>query len=125
MRGIRDHIRALKHVRRHQQIAREDPPSFRLEGLAYTRRAGESIMHRARGYPLLAQCAKDEWEQSGFVADIPHDAKRARFLASPSDTDLAGRYGHCCAGGSTVTGFVGIAKPYLELSASAAAFAIS
>ena len=72
-----------------------------------------------------SQRTKDERKESGFIADVPHDAKRARFLASPSETGSALFYGQSCAGVSTGLTFVGISKPYVELSASAAAFAIA
>jgi hypothetical protein len=49
--------------------------------------------------------------------------KRARFLASPSETVSARYYGQVDV--NTACGFVGIANPYFELSVAAAAFAIS
>src|SRR6266550_1404176 len=75
----------------------------------------------ANATPL--QGAEYERKKSGFVSDVPHDAKRARLLASPSETVSGRYYGQVVV--NTVCGFEGMAKPYAVLSASAAAFAIS
>src|SRR6185436_1636041 len=85
--GVRNHVRTLKNVGGHQQVARADSPPLCLERSAHARGAREGVVHRPDLDLLLLQRAKDEWQEPGFVSDIPHDAKRARFLASPSDTN--------------------------------------
>jgi hypothetical protein len=70
-------------------------------------------VNRADSDPAPSQSAKDERKKPGLVADVPHDAKRARFMASPAKTESP-RQGHgpqICAYVSAVCGFVGIANP--------------
>ncbi len=100
-----------------------DAPAFCLEGAAHACGSRERVVNRSDANPTPLQGAEDERKKPRFVSDVPHDAKRARLLASPSETVSARYYGQVVV--NTVCGFEGMAKPYAMLSASAAAFAIS
>src|SRR6185503_5836358 len=73
--AVSDDIRALKHVRRHQQIAGVDAPAFRLERSAYAGGAGEGIVHGAGRNSLALKSAENERKKPCLVSDVPHDAK--------------------------------------------------
>lgn len=83
IRRIGDYICALKYVRRHQQVASEDLPSLLFQRATNAGGSGERVMHCAHVDSLLIERAQNEWEETRFVADVPHDAKRARTHASP------------------------------------------
>jgi len=84
--AVRDYIGTLKNVRRHQQVAAVHFPAFRLQCAADAGRSRERIVNRAGFDPTPFQGAQDERKQPRLVSDVPHDAKRARFLASPSQS---------------------------------------
>ena len=100
-----------------------DTPTFRLQRAAHACGSRERVVNRPDANPAPLQGAEDEREKPGFVSDVPHDAKRARLLASPSETVSARYYGQVVV--NTACGFEGMANPYVVLSASAAPFAIS
>jgi len=102
-----------------------DAPAFRFQGAAHACGSRERVVNRSDANSTPLQGAEDERKKPGFVSDVPHDAKRARLLASPSETVSARYYGQSCAAVSTGRSFFGIWKPYVEFSASAAPFAIA
>lgn len=100
-----------------------DAPALCLQGAAHACGSRERVVNRSDTNPAPLQGAENERKKPGFVSDVPHDAKRARLLASPSETVSARYYGQVVV--NTVCVFGGMAKPYVVLSAAAAAFAIS
>ena len=100
-------------------------PTLGLQRSAHARGAGKGIVGRAYLDPTPLQGSKNEWKEPGFVADVPHDAKKGEVVRLALAAMLNQYHGQTSAGVNTACVTPGMANPYVEFNAVAAALAIS
>ena len=100
-------------------------PSFLFQRATNTGSSRKRVMYHARVDSFFIERAQNEWEETRFVADVPHDAKKGEVVRLALAAMLDHYHGQTSAGVNTACVTPGMANPYVEFNAVAAALAIS